>query len=403
MNVSSSTQDRYWQNWDKGEAAKRINEYWEANEDGWREVLVNDIRTVWGRPTSIFEMGCGSGLIFQKLSDKGLVTPTSYSGGDISLKMLEIAQRRAPSVSFKQLDIFNINLPDQSQENVINIHVLQHLPYYEEPVRELVRIAKKRLYICCWFKTGEDQIHFSPGGDAWDAQGFQNNYYSLDKFLDFLNKNWGECIEKLEVRTFDELNKSVVVTFKDGVPRNNLKPKQSSKKGLLNGESVFLRPLAETELALLVDWRNDPETWSQFFNHYPLAIGQQKQWFEKLQNDSSRKLFTVCTTGGEAIGTVGIDSLDPINQSAEIGNILIGDKEKRGKGYAGEAVTLLVDFCFQQLNLNRLYLHVFEDNVTAVKLYERCGFKQEGVLRQAKFSQGRFRNLLVMSRLRGES
>jgi len=85
----------------------------------------------------------------------------------------------------------------------------------------------------------------------------------------------------------------------------------------------------------------------------------------------------------EAIGTIGLDRIDFINQVAEYGNVLIGPESFKHKGLAMEATLLLLTYSFERLNLNRIFLHVFADNKAAVGLYRQCGFRDEGCLRAA--------------------
>ena len=82
--------------------------------------------------------------------------------------------------------------------------------------------------------------------------------------------------------------------------------------------------------------------------------------------------------------------------------IVIGDKESWDKGYGTEATTLLVRYAFETLNLNRVWLHVFEENARAVRAYEKAGFRREGLLRQDHYRDGRYHNTIVMGLLRDE-
>ena len=66
-------------------------------------------------------------------------------------------------------------------------------------------------------------------------------------------------------------------------------------------------------------------------------------------------------------------------------------------GYGTDAIHLLLNFAFKDLNLNRVYLHVFETNERALRFYEKCGFIKEGVLRQAAYIDGHYLNVLVMA------
>ncbi len=166
---------------------------------------------------------------------------------------------------------------------------------------------------------------------------------------------------------------------------------------------VKLRLVEEEDLPLLVSWRNTPSIWAGFFNKFPLSMAGQRGWFANLVTSQSKKLFIICTAeDDEPIGTIGLDNIDFANQSAEFGNILIGRQEYVGKGYATEATRLILSYCFSRLNMNRIYLTVYADNAKAIKLYKRCGFKLEGTLREARFADGVFKDVLAMSFLRRE-
>ena len=82
--------------------------------------------------------------------------------------------------------------------------------------------------------------------------------------------------------------------------------------------------------------------------------------------------------------------------------MLIGDPRFRGKGYGTDATRTLISFAFNTLGLNRLILEVFAWNAPAIRLYRRCGFAKEGVLRRSRFSGGAFHDTVLMSLLREE-
>ena len=173
---------------------------------------------------------------------------------------------------------------------------------------------------------------------------------------------------------------------------------------MLVGELVRLRLVEEEDLPLLAAWRNTPSIWACFFNKFPLSVAGQKGWFASLEADQRKQLFVICRVeNNEPVGTIGLDRIDFANQSAEFGNMLIGKYEHTGQGYATEATELLLSYCFLRLNMNRICLEVYADNAKALKLYERCGFKVEGTLREAQFEGGVFKDLVVMSILRRES
>jgi RimJ/RimL family protein N-acetyltransferase len=172
---------------------------------------------------------------------------------------------------------------------------------------------------------------------------------------------------------------------------------------MLQNELVTLRLVEEADLALLVKWRNSRRVWRGFFNRFPLSLSAQHDWYHGLLQSTTRKLFIICAAvDGGAIGAIGLDEIDFANRAAELGNMLIGEEAYLGKGYARAALGLLLAYCFQRLNLHRLYLRVYAHNEPAIGLYRRCGFQPEGVMRQAIFDEGQYRDVLLMSLLAPE-
>jgi ubiquinone/menaquinone biosynthesis C-methylase UbiE len=204
---------RKWQNWDKGESAKAIDSYWVDSlyEKKWRKHLVADIKNEFGKRTRIVEIGCGSGLIYEEMSNYHVVTAKTYVGGDVSYKMLDIASNRYPKAKFIYLDIFKLPFPEKSRPNTICIHVLQHLPHYAQALKELIRITSGKLLISSWFTQGpEDKIVFE---DISYGGPFYNNQYSLPKFLTFIYEQVNNTIKKINITQYLEPTYSITITF----------------------------------------------------------------------------------------------------------------------------------------------------------------------------------------------
>ncbi|MEM9681074.1 MAG: GNAT family protein, partial [Bacteroidota bacterium] len=79
------------------------------------------------------------------------------------------------------------------------------------------------------------------------------------------------------------------------------------------------------------------------------------------------------------------------NKRAGIG-LLIKNEAKRGKGYGKEALSLLVNYCFEHLQLHQLYCNVSESNTASLKLFENQGFERVGLKKDWTFSGGNYNN-----------
>jgi trans-aconitate methyltransferase len=177
------TAPRYWQNWDVGNTAKVIDDVWMSSEDEAksRRRIAEHVLAKFGEEQSLFEVGCGTGLMAKSLIDVRATNEQRYSGGDVSLTMLEIARSRLPKINFTELDIFDLSSV-QKRDHVVCFHVIQHLPHYYAPLLQLIQLAVKRLCIVAWFnETDSDEIGMSR--DSIAEPSFYTNVYSLPKFL----------------------------------------------------------------------------------------------------------------------------------------------------------------------------------------------------------------------------
>ena len=83
-------------------------------------------------------------------------------------------------------------------------------------------------------------------------------------------------------------------------------------------------------------------------------------------------------------------------------NIFIADAAHRGQGYGRVAVCQLLDFAFNRLNLNKVYLQTSPEFIEAIRLYEKLGFVKEGAMRQHYACDGVYSDKIIFSMLLSE-
>lgn len=103
----------------------------------------------------------------------------------------------------------------------------------------------------------------------------------------------------------------------------------------------------------------------------------------------------------QTVGIIALTNIDDTNRSTEC-IIDIGLKTVWGKGIGTSAVSLILNFAFNELNSHRIYLQVFSFNERAIKLYEKSGFVGEGIMRQTLYRFGKWHDTILMSILQNE-
>jgi RimJ/RimL family protein N-acetyltransferase len=170
---------------------------------------------------------------------------------------------------------------------------------------------------------------------------------------------------------------------------------------MIQGTKTRLRALEYDDLASFVRWVNDPETRRFVAMRYPLSMTEEDNWWQARLQKKNDHIFAIETEDGTYIGNMGLHDLEPENRQAMLG-IVIGPKEYWGRGYGPDAIRALLGWAFGYLNLNRVYLRVYAYNERAIRCYEKCGFQREGVLRQARYSDGHYSDEWIMGVLRRE-
>jgi RimJ/RimL family protein N-acetyltransferase len=164
---------------------------------------------------------------------------------------------------------------------------------------------------------------------------------------------------------------------------------------------VNLRPVTEADLTQIVIWRNDPEV-MQFMGREAgeTTLEGLQEWLARVSAPDSLDHEWMIEVKGRAIGGCGLQ-LESNEQVAYLG-IYIGDKIFWGKGYGPAVIREALHFGFDEEGLHRVHLSVYPENPRAVRCYEKCGFRQEGLQRQARLKAGRWRDLITMAILREE-
>lgn len=159
--------------------------------------------------------------------------------------------------------------------------------------------------------------------------------------------------------------------------------------------SVKLRPVRREDASILFEWINNRDLVVLNAPFRPISKVEHQQWFESLGTRKTLVFFMIeDLDSGLAIGSCQLTNIHDVHRSAEL-QIRIGRSDYQNKGAGSEAVRLLIEYGFDKLKLHRIMLHVFSTNLRAMHVYKKNGFQQEGVLREAAFIEGCWRDVIV--------
>ncbi|MCH3919890.1 MAG: GNAT family N-acetyltransferase [Sphaerochaeta sp.] len=169
---------------------------------------------------------------------------------------------------------------------------------------------------------------------------------------------------------------------------------------IIHGEKIVLRAVEEADNAMLLSLINDPDTEMMLGgSSWPVSESEQLKWFEHQERSRDvLRCIVALKEDGKAIGTIILSEIDQKNATGHI-HIKMSKDGGRGKGYGTDAVNTMVQYAFEELRLNCIYANILSYNEASIRLFERCGFKRDGILRQRVFKKGQFYDLFYYSRL----
>ncbi len=167
----------------------------------------------------------------------------------------------------------------------------------------------------------------------------------------------------------------------------------------LVGKSVTLRPVQVEDFQKIVEWTNYPEIQSYCEGDYPTSLEECDDWHRRSRSNRYQERFAI-SFKNNIIGDIELDQITWRSGDAEL-RIRIGEQALWDRGLGTDAITCLLVHAFMHMNLNRIYLKVYVDNLRAIRCYQKVGFRKEGRLRRNN-PEVAFREIILMRVLKRE-
>jgi len=150
---------------------------------------------------------------------------------------------------------------------------------------------------------------------------------------------------------------------------------------ILEGKKIKLRALEPTDVDLLYKWENNTSIWTVSNTMVPFSkesIEQFISYERDIYSDKQLRLVICLKENEKAIGCIDLFDFDMRHRRTGIG-ILIAEESARQKGYAKDALTVLIKYAFDTLFVHQLYCNIPDDNQPSIELFKKHGFVEIGV------------------------
>ncbi len=170
------------------------------------------------------------------------------------------------------------------------------------------------------------------------------------------------------------------------------------------GKNVILRAPEPADIDFLYVWENDRSVWRASNTNTPYSRFAIEQYVMNAQLDIyiTRQLrFMIDKTDPSGkvstVGTIDLYDFEPAHRRAGVGVLII--REERGKGYASEALELLIDYAFNTLNLHQLYSHISSSNIVSLNLFAKHQFEIIGLKKEWLMIDNKWMDEYILQRI----
>lgn len=173
-------------------------------------------------------------------------------------------------------------------------------------------------------------------------------------------------------------------------------------KNFIEGDNLYLRELKINDVNQnYYNWMRDPDITQYLESRFEgWTIKRLKDYVRKIKLDPNFVFLAIVLKGkNKHIGNIKIGPINRIHNFSDVG-IIIGEKSYWGKGFATEAIKLVIDYAFNKLNLRKLTAGAYSSNIASIKAFEKAGFSVEGIRKRHYSCNGKYVDSILLGIIR---
>jgi UDP-4-amino-4,6-dideoxy-N-acetyl-beta-L-altrosamine N-acetyltransferase len=164
--------------------------------------------------------------------------------------------------------------------------------------------------------------------------------------------------------------------------------------------NIKLVDIKEEDLEQIRNWRNSKEVSRYMYTSEEITTEQQKNWFLKIQSDTSQK-YWIIEYNGEKLGLVSLYNIKHNFKHCSWA-FYLGNTQVRGAGIGSKVEYTILDYVFETMQLNKLMCEVFSFNEKVIQMHKKFGFQQEGYFKEHILKDGVYHDVVALAILKSE-
>ena len=168
---------------------------------------------------------------------------------------------------------------------------------------------------------------------------------------------------------------------------------------MLKREEYQLRPIVESDLDLVLSWRNSDRVRAYMYTDHIISESEHRAWFDRIKH-AELPNFMIFEDKFGPVGVTSFTELDKYHNRCTWGFYL--GKTEPGKGTGSVMGFLALEYIFEQCQLHKLCAEAFAFNIASIKYHQKLGFVQEGLLRQHVLKNNAFQDVMVFGYIQNE-
>ena len=163
----------------------------------------------------------------------------------------------------------------------------------------------------------------------------------------------------------------------------------------------YLRPIEHSDLNTIQKWRNDPDTLPLVREYRLLSHQHIESWYEQMSQDHRFEMFMMQGIASP-VGVCGLTYINWQNRHADLHFAIYKDCAWIDDVHAPYYYKLITEYAFDELNLNKIYVEMYNNDKKKISFFKEKGFHQDAILRQHYYHKGEYMDAYIVSLLKDE-